>query len=266
MVLRGFVWSLAVLALLALPDRALAAFHLIEIEQVIGGVDGDATAQAIQLRFRSAGQNLLNGAVRLRAHDAAGLNPVLLLNFTGANPASGAICRRVLVATSQMEFKTTPPLTAAAADYTMTAPIPESYLAAGSLTFENTAGTQIYWRISWGGAAYTGPAANNVTTLAAGGNDPDGTMSPPFGGVLPSAGDQALRILTGCNPTPAPTNNELQYGYTNSTATFMANDLTEYSLGPAVPVFPGSAGLALVGGLGAVVLGGAILRRRLGAS
>ena len=30
------------------------SFHLMQIEQVIGGVDGDASAQAIQLRMRSS--------------------------------------------------------------------------------------------------------------------------------------------------------------------------------------------------------------------
>ena len=37
---------------------AHATFHFMQIEQVIGGVNGDSTAQAIQLRMRSAFPNL----------------------------------------------------------------------------------------------------------------------------------------------------------------------------------------------------------------
>ena len=37
--------------LVALASPALATFHEMQIEQVIGGVDGDPTAQAIQLRI-----------------------------------------------------------------------------------------------------------------------------------------------------------------------------------------------------------------------
>ncbi|MEX2208822.1 MAG: hypothetical protein WEF50_21610 [Myxococcota bacterium] len=261
--LRGFVVSIAALAALALPSSALAAFHLVEIEQVIGGVDGDTSAQAVQLRMRTAGQNLFSGAVRLRAWDAAGTNPVVLIAFSGANPASGVACRRILVATPDFEFTTTPPLDAAAADYVMNTPIPASYLAAGSLTFENTAGTQIYWRLSWGGASYTGPGT--VTTIAAGGNDADGTMNPPFAGPLPSTGLEAVRFTPAC--ATAPTTNLAHYALTVGAATFTANDLDAFvvTAGPEpVPIFPGAAGLALVGGLGALAVGSAFLRRRAG--
>lgn len=42
-----------------------AGFHLMQIEQVIGGVQGDPTAQAIQLRMRSAGHNFVLGARKM---------------------------------------------------------------------------------------------------------------------------------------------------------------------------------------------------------
>ena len=69
--------------------------------------------------------------------DAAGLNPVTLLNFTLPNPTNNAACARILSTTAAFNSKTTP---VAVPDYTMAA-IPASYLAAGSLTFENVAGT-----------------------------------------------------------------------------------------------------------------------------
>ena len=49
-------------------------------------------------------------------------------------------------------------------------PIPATYLAAGSLTFEDDFGT-ILWRLSWGGPAYTGPNTGALT------NDADGRIS-----------------------------------------------------------------------------------------
>src|SRR6266478_816038 len=61
------------IALIAVASPAYATFHMMQIEQVIGGVDGDTSAQAIQLRMRSAGENLVSQA-RLVAFDATGAN------------------------------------------------------------------------------------------------------------------------------------------------------------------------------------------------
>jgi hypothetical protein len=169
-----------VLALcLAVATPAHATFHLMQIEQVIGGVNGDVSAQAVQLRMRALGQNLM-GNSRLRVWDAAGLNPILLVDPTTsvANSAAGS---RVLIATSAFAA-----YCGVAPDFVMSA-IPASYLAAGSLTFEDNFGT-VYWRLSWGGANYTGP--HNMSTL----NDANGTASPAFPGVLPHTGIQTVRF------------------------------------------------------------------------
>ena len=62
-------------------QRASATFDRMQIYQVIGGVNGDTTAQAIELRMRANAQNsVFQGLMRVR--DAAGMNPVLLINFT----------------------------------------------------------------------------------------------------------------------------------------------------------------------------------------
>ena len=50
------------LGVLALQSTAYATFHEMQIEQVILSVNGDTTAQAIQLRMRAAGQNFVSGA------------------------------------------------------------------------------------------------------------------------------------------------------------------------------------------------------------
>jgi hypothetical protein len=89
---------LFVVALVTLATRpAGATFHLMQIEQVIGGVSGDVTAQAIQLRMRLSGQNFVTG-VDLKAWDATGSNPVTLLTFPHdvTNSSFGA---RILIAT-----------------------------------------------------------------------------------------------------------------------------------------------------------------------
>jgi hypothetical protein len=168
----SFVWIVALAALL-LPRPSFAAFHLMEIEQVIGGVNGDTTAQAVQIRFRAGGQNLVGGNARLVVRDATGANPVTLIAFTAPNPTNNAACARILSSTAAFNSKTTP---VAVPDYTMAA-IPAAYLAAGSLTFEGVAGSVVLWRVSWGGAGFTGPQTVDLT------NDGDGTTSPAFGGA-----------------------------------------------------------------------------------
>src|SRR2546427_10552005 len=71
----AFLVSLLVCLVGARP--AHATFHLMQIEQVIGGVNGDITAQAIQLRMRATGENQVSQG-RINVRDAAGLNPILI--------------------------------------------------------------------------------------------------------------------------------------------------------------------------------------------
>lgn len=213
-----------------LPRPALAAFHLMAIDQVIGGVAGDTTAQAVQLRMRLAGQNVLSGTVQLRAWDAAGANPVPLSTFPAPNPTNSAQCAAVLLATTNMAARTSPALTGA---YTM-APIPPGYLAAGSLTFENTGGGVI-WRVSWGGASYTGSDAV-IAGIDPNANDADGHANPPFPGPLPSLSVKGLRFTPGC---PAlSTRNVDQYAESASNAVLTNNAGTTFTVGLPIPALP----------------------------
>jgi hypothetical protein len=156
------------------------SFHLVQIEQVVAGVGGDVTAQAIQLRMRSAGERFVS-AGKLMAYDAQGLNPVLLLDIT-ADVANGLLGDRVLVATATMKKRANPLLQP---DFMMTAPIPAAYLSAGRITWESDFGT-VYWSLACGGAGYTGSNAGSPI------NDNDGNFGPPFGGPFPSATAQGL--------------------------------------------------------------------------
>ncbi len=191
-----------------LSQPAYGTFHFMQIEQVIGGVNGDTTAQAIQLRMRSSFQNLVSQA-RIRAWDAVGQNPVVVIDFSQdvANASTGD---QILVASANFAALTSP---TANADFTMTNLIPASYLTAGSLTFETNAGTIIYWRLSWG--SYTGSNSGSMT------NDPDGNFGPPFPGPLPSDDPQAL-LFQG-TATAQSSNSAADYALTGGAAVFTNN-------------------------------------------
>ncbi len=131
--------------------------------------------------MRTAGQNIVSKG-RLLAWDAAGENPILLIDFS-TNVSNAAIGSRVLAATANFAAYTDPPVEA---DFVLAAPIPLDYLVAGSLTFENDDGTLLVWRLSWGGAGYTGNTTGALT------NDDDQEFGPPFAGPLPSDGLQGL--------------------------------------------------------------------------
>lgn len=201
--------ALMLVGLFATP--ASASFHLMQIEQVIGGVNGDTSAQAIQLRMRAAGQNLVSQA-RLRVRDATGANPVLLIDMA-ANVPNNALGARILICTPNFVSQTSP---ACVPDFIMTAPIPASYLNAGTLTFEqDPAASTIYWRLSWGGAGYTGSGTGSLT------NDADGNFNPPIGTALPSTGLQAERFRFAANAQSITNLND--YQLTAGAATFTNN-------------------------------------------
>ena len=182
-----------------------------QIEQVIGGVCGDTSAQAIQLRMRAGLQNLVSGA-RLVAYDAQGFNPVVVIDFMN-DVANDGVGVRILITTSNFPFESPPK---GFTDFTMTNPIPPSYLAAGRLTFEDDPpiGT-INWSLAWGGAAYTGP---NNGSLA---NDDDGNFGPPFVGPLPSSTGQALLFQGAAGDQSS--SNDVDYALTPGDATFTNN-------------------------------------------
>ncbi len=208
-----------------LTPNVRATFHLMQIEQVIAGVNGDTTAQAIQLRMRANFQNLLGGA-RVRVWDAAGMNPIVVSD-PAMNVLGQSLGMTVLLATPGFSAVTTP---AAVPDFVMTAPIPPSYLAAGSLTFENNTGALIYWRLSWGGASYTGPGNGELT------NDADGNFNPPFAGPLPSTGLQALQFQG--TASAMSTDNAADYALTPGAATFINNNGQVILVDP--PPIPGA--------------------------
>ncbi len=218
-------------ALLLLAPRADASFHVMQIEQVIAGVDGSTATQAIQLRMRTGFQNQVQNS-RLVVRDAAGLNPVILATFPGPVAVSTA-GSRVLIATASFSTQTNPALTP---DQVMTNPIPDTYMAAGTLTFEDNFST-VYWRVSWGGAGYTGPTTGSFT------NDADGDFGV-LGGALPTSDGQAL-LFQGAANAPS-TNNAADYLLTGGPAVFTRNDGTSATIVSLVSVPGGpNEGLAL---------------------
>lgn len=197
---------LAAAAFAAAP--ASAHFHLMQIEQVIGDVCGDTTQQAVQLRMRAAGQNVVNES-RLRAWDAAGANPLMIIDM-GADVAISAAGSRVLITSAN--FAAVQGITP---DFLMSNLIPPASLAAGRLTFEEDATSVIYWSLAWGGANYTGSNTGNTA------NDSDGNFGPAFGSALPFAQSRSLAFGGAAN---APsTSNSANYAASAGPATFTTN-------------------------------------------
>ena len=241
--------SAAALSLGLLSTSALANYHFMQIEQVIGGVNGDTSAQAIQLRLRSGGQNVVNQA-SIWAADATGGNRVLLLNI-GANVGNSAGGARVLLTTAAFENAMNLGGPAFTSDFTLTNAIPAGYLTAGRVTFEADGGTvstpgTIWWSLSWGGAGYTGSNTGNTT------NDADGNFGPAFGSALPTSSRQGV-IFTGLFGA-ASTTNAADYALGANPGTVTRNSGTSFTVVPE----PGSAALVAAFGLGAF----AIIRRR----
>lgn len=212
---RMTIVTACVLALGLAGQTADASFHFMQIEQVIGGVNGDPTAQAIQLRMRSSFQNQVQFS-RIRAHDAAGANPITIAIFAApvTNFGTGA---RVLITSTNFANHSSPALVT---DKVMDALIPASYLAAGSLTFEDTGGT-IYWRVSWGGASYTGSTLGSIT------NDSDGNFGK-LTAALQSSNLQAVKFLGAA--TAASVTNQTDYALTAGAATFTNNAGTNFTV------------------------------------
>jgi hypothetical protein len=207
---------LPIITALLLPAPAQASVHLMQIEKIAGGVQGDATAQAIQLRMRAVGQNQTQRGL-LRVVDATGSNPITLASpaVSVANSGAGTT---VLFATAAFSSHTNPP---AVPDFTMAA-IPASYLAAGSLTFEDATFGTISWRVSWGGVAYSG------STIGAGTNDADAEFAPNFAAALPSAGLTALIFVNSA--TALSTNNAADYAESGAGVSFRNNAGTDFTV------------------------------------
>ena len=212
---------ITLLGVLALQSTAHATFHEMQIEQVIVSVNGDTTAQAIQLRMRVAGQNFVSGG-KLVVFDAAGLNPITVVDPT-TNVANGAVGDHVLIASATFPGHTTP---MAVPDFTMANLIPASYFAAGSLCWESNAGV-IMWRLSWGGAAYTGVCTGSTI------NDADGNFCPAFGGAIPSTCASALQFQGSA--TDLSTNNAADYLLIGSPIVFSNNARASFTVIPPLP-------------------------------
>jgi len=215
---RAWIIGVCVAGWLASP--ALATFHLMQVEQVIAGVNGDTNAQAIQLRMRSSVQNFIGGVSRLVVRNASGASPVTLISFP-SDVANGAFGDRVLVTTAAFNSLTSP---TTVPDFTMTNRIPDAYLPAGSLTFESTSGI-VYWRLSWGGASYTGL---NTGAIDNDRGTVNGNFGPPWPAALLTSGVDAL-LFQG-TASAFSTQNEDDYAVTNGGSTWTNNPRNSFTL------------------------------------
>jgi hypothetical protein len=212
------------LCLLGWPDGLQASFHFNEIQQVIGGVETKTSAQAIQIRMRQAGQELITDC-RIRAFDAQGNNPVVIVKFDRdvVNARAGDT---ILITSATFNSLTDPPTVP---DFTMTNLIPASYLAAGSLTFEGD-DEIVLWRTCWGGAAYTGSTSGSLV------NDGDGNFGPAFPGPLPST--SLVSILITQPASNLSTNSATDYSLSSGPAVFINNARQQFTLVDRCPDDP----------------------------
>src|SRR3990170_2534810 len=98
-----YVWLLpialvAVIAALADPRSAYAAFHCMRIHAIMAGFNGDNTIQYVELRMDTAGQSLVSGH-QMKFYDAGG---TLKATFTfPSSVTNGALGDSILIATKE---------------------------------------------------------------------------------------------------------------------------------------------------------------------
>jgi hypothetical protein len=231
---------LTALATGILTTSAPAAFHFMQIEEIIGGLNGDPTAQAIQLRMRSSGQNAVAGT-QLFARNATGGAPILLLTLP-SGVSNGSFGANILLTTASFDSYMAG-VPGYDSDFTLANSIPESYLSGGKVTFELSG--QIYWSVAFG--SYTG---TNTGTFD---NDSNGNFGTPFPNPLPFDTLRGIRF-TGTAGAPSTTNSA-DYAFTPDPAQVRNNANQTFT------VVPEPASVSFMA-LGAFALGGVIFARR----
>lgn len=194
LVLLSAAVAAALIGLIEMRDAppADASFHLMRVYSVMGGRNGDANVQFVELRMAASGQNQLSGH-RLCFYDAAG-NPWARFDFTVPNPSVSSSGSSILIGTSAMnavwpgtpdKFFNSTTTTALNASADVNAPIPQP---AGKVIF--------------GSMTSTCTVTDNRDSVAYGtgytGNVDHGTK---FASDLPTSGEQAITITGSvCNP------------------------------------------------------------------
>ncbi len=233
--------SIIFVAMLRFGQPVVASFHLMQIQEVIGGVNGDTSSQAIQLRMRAGGQNFPHtdaggtlGPARLIAMDANGANPISLIVFPN-DVTNGVVGNTILISSPQFSHDVGPAFdsTNKGTDFTLTNLIPSSYLAAGRIDYVDVVG-DVLWSLSYGGAKYKGPTA--VANF-------NGTFGAPFSGTLPSSNLQALQFQGVASS--ASTANSTDYSLTSGAAGFTNNFSKSFQVVPE----PSCAGLLSLAGV-----------------
>ena len=235
--------ALALSAAALLTTSAQAGFHLMQIEQIIGGINGNNAAQAIQLRTRQANQHNLSGT-RVTAWDANGANPVLLFDFTATYTPAAQDEDSILLSSAAFNSGMLTTVPTFVNDFTLTNTIPASYLSGGKVTFGSDGGS-IYWSLAFG--AYVG---TNTGTFD---NDSNGDFGNPFASALPTSSRQGIRFTGASNALS--TTNVADYALTADPATVKNASGTSFTVVPE----PGSVAFI---SLGALALAGVFSRRR----
>lgn len=238
--MRPIILIAVTLSWLLPASSAFAAFHLIQIEEIIGGINGDTTEQAIQLRYQFGDQNAIAN-FRVRYWNSTGTVATTLFTFPSAissTPSKPTGTNILLASTAFNSLMSSVP--GYSSDFTLTSTIPANILAGGKLTFETDTGS-IIWSVAFG--AYTG---TNTGVY----NDTD------FGGAtvaIPTDSMKGIHFTAAAGT--ASTTNAAQYSVIDPAK------VRGLAGGAGVTVVPepGAAGMLIAGALG---LGGLIFARR----
>ncbi|MBI2914116.1 MAG: hypothetical protein HYY03_09385 [Chloroflexi bacterium] len=222
--LLALVGLLAALSVLSQPpQRAAAAFHLVRIHAVMGGFNGDANIQYVELRMCSPGQTFVGGHT-LKFFDGAG---TLKATFTfPGGVVNGATGESILIATQEFNTNTV----GGDADFTFTSGNTVGSNGGDALhPVQSTGGKVVFAdQASDGCDANFSIQAGDVDSVAYGGAAAD------FGSAavaLPSPSDNRSLRLGALSP--GPSNNSTEYSLQAvSASTFsvasgsLASDLT----------------------------------------
>lgn len=136
---------------------ASAAFHLVEVSEVITGINGDTSLQAVVLRMQADGENSVDG-ITIQARNAQGTvtNTVFTFPVGASAQIVGLADRRILIATPAFAQRTglTP-------DFTFAGGL---FAGSGQVTYTGAPDS-----VSYGN--YTGPGAVGTPAVSAPGTD-----------------------------------------------------------------------------------------------
>ena len=178
------------------PQQAAGAFHLMRIDEVMAGADGDASIQFVELQMETSGQNIVSGHTIQFYNSAGAQTGTFIFSSNVSNFASGA---SILIGTTAFASASS-----VAPDFTMSSDI---MAPDGRVCFE-TWDCVAYGNFTGSNAGYGSPAAalpftGNSSLKRAGSTDTNNNASD-FSLSAPAPRNNANETGTFTPPPAAP--------------------------------------------------------------